>query len=239
MAVVMNVQFSYDESTLYERVVRLPGPERTLFAAACAERLMPLYEWVASVEPCVRPALDLVWSPSATSEQVEQAQMEVEKLVPDEDDEHAPVEVAQCRTHLPPSPTHSGQPARKMPRTLSGQPVNFLRPPTTSCSARLPARATSRMWSRRLRFNLPSAAFAPCCKTSRTPPQLSCGHGLRPTVTHSSSCSSLNRSSTSDTGDLRELGSSAALRGRSAAAEVHRESIGIVDAIARAHRFHR
>jgi len=96
----MNVQFSYDESTLYERVVRLPGPERTLFAAACAERLMPLYEWVASVEPCVRPALDLVWSPSATSEQVEQAQMEVEKLVPDEDDEHAPVEVALVQNAL-------------------------------------------------------------------------------------------------------------------------------------------
>jgi len=87
--------FVYDETVLKERVARLPGPERTLLAAACAERLMPLYEWIASAEAAsVRSALDLAWSASVSAEQAEQAQLEVEELVPDEDDEDAPVDVA-------------------------------------------------------------------------------------------------------------------------------------------------
>lgn len=89
----------YDETVLSERVARLPGPERTLLAAACAERLMPLYEWIAgaggSAEAAnIRSALDLAWSASASAEQAEQAQLEVEELLPDEDDEDAPVDVA-------------------------------------------------------------------------------------------------------------------------------------------------
>lgn len=91
--------FVYDETVLKERVARLPGPERSLLAAACAERLMPLYGWIASAAgsaeaASIRSALDLVWSASASAEQLGHAQLEVEKLVPDEDDEDAPVDVA-------------------------------------------------------------------------------------------------------------------------------------------------
>jgi len=89
----------YDETVLRERVARLSGPERTLLAAAWAERLMPLYEWIASAgdsdeAASIRSALDLVWSASASAEQAERAQLEVEELVPDEDDEAAPADVA-------------------------------------------------------------------------------------------------------------------------------------------------
>lgn len=89
----------YDETVLKERVARLPGPERTLLAAACAERLMPLYEWIVGVgrsaeAASIRLALDLAWSASASAEQMEQAQREVEELVPDEDDEDVRVDVA-------------------------------------------------------------------------------------------------------------------------------------------------
>ncbi len=89
----------YDEAALAARVARLPGAERTLLAAACAERLMPLYEWIAAASggaaaASVRSALDLAWSASTSREQAEQAQLEVEELVPDEDDEDAPVDVA-------------------------------------------------------------------------------------------------------------------------------------------------
>ena len=89
----------YDETALKERVAGLPEAERTLLAAACAERLMPLYEWIAraagSAEAAsIRSALDLAWSASASAQQAEQAQREVEDLVPDEDDEDAHVDVA-------------------------------------------------------------------------------------------------------------------------------------------------
>jgi uncharacterized protein YjaG (DUF416 family) len=89
----------YYETTLRERVAGLGEPERTLLAAACAERLMPLYEWIATATrsaevASVRSALDLAWSGSASAEQAEQAQREVENLAPDEDDEDAPVDVA-------------------------------------------------------------------------------------------------------------------------------------------------
>jgi uncharacterized protein YjaG (DUF416 family) len=95
----------YDETVLKERVVRLPGPERTLLAAACAERLMPLYEWIASAAgsaeaASIRSALDLAWSGSASAEQAAQAQLEIEELVPDEDDEDAPVDVALVQNAL-------------------------------------------------------------------------------------------------------------------------------------------
>jgi len=83
--------FVYDETVLKERVAQLPGSDRTLLAAACAERLMPLYAWIASADAAkVRSALDLVWSGSVSAER----QQEVEELVPHEDDEDAPVEVA-------------------------------------------------------------------------------------------------------------------------------------------------
>lgn len=89
---------AYDETVIRERVTGLPDAERTLLAAACAERLMPLYEWIAggagSAEAAsVRSALDLVWSGNTSSTQAEQAQLTVEELVPDEDDEDAPVDV--------------------------------------------------------------------------------------------------------------------------------------------------
>lgn len=87
--------FVYDETVLKERVAQLPGSDRTLLAAACAERLMPLYGWIASAEAAkVRAALDLAWSSSVSAEQAELAQQEVAELVPDEDDEDAPVDVA-------------------------------------------------------------------------------------------------------------------------------------------------
>ena len=73
-----------DTSIRMERVARLPLPERTLLAAACAERLMPVYGWIARAEAdSVRSALDLAWSASASAEQAEQAQREVEELVPE------------------------------------------------------------------------------------------------------------------------------------------------------------
>lgn len=87
--------FVYDETVLKERVAQLPGSDRTLLAAACAERLMPLCAWIARAEAAkVRAALDLAWSASVSAEQAELAQQEVEELVPDEDDEDAPVDVA-------------------------------------------------------------------------------------------------------------------------------------------------
>lgn len=100
MAVVTGESlFVYDETALRERVAGLPESERTLLAAACAERLMPLYEWIAAVSEggevsSIRSALDLVWSADASAERAAQAQLDVEELVPDEDDEDAPVDVA-------------------------------------------------------------------------------------------------------------------------------------------------
>lgn len=95
--------FAYGETALKERASRLPAPERTLLAAAaaaaCAERLLPLYEWITRAAgtaeaASVRSALDLAWSASASAEQAEQAQLAVEELVPDEDDDDAPADVA-------------------------------------------------------------------------------------------------------------------------------------------------
>jgi uncharacterized protein YjaG (DUF416 family) len=89
----------YDETALKERVAGLPGSERVLLAAACAERLMPLYQSIASAAGSagaagIRSALDLAWSANASAQQAEQAQLEVEDLVPDEGDEDVPVDVA-------------------------------------------------------------------------------------------------------------------------------------------------
>lgn len=89
----------YDEAALKERVDRLPGLARTLLAAACAERLMPLYEWIAgaggSTETVsVRSALDLAWSASVSTQLAEQAQLEIEDLIPDEEDDDSPVDAA-------------------------------------------------------------------------------------------------------------------------------------------------
>lgn len=85
----------YDEAILKARVDALPGPERVLLAAACAERLMPLYERITSAAvsteaATVRTALDLAWSATASAQQAQKAQLAVEDLVPDEDDEDAP-----------------------------------------------------------------------------------------------------------------------------------------------------
>lgn len=85
----------YDETALKQRVAGLPGSQRHLLAAACAEGLMPLYEWIIGAEAVnLRSALDLAWSASGSSAQVAQAQQEVEELVPDEDDEEAATDVA-------------------------------------------------------------------------------------------------------------------------------------------------
>lgn len=95
----------YDETAIRERVAGLPGSERVLLAAACAERLMPLYEWIASAAgsaeaASIRSALDLAWSASVSAKQAEQAQLEVEEPVPDEDDEDAPGDVALVQNAL-------------------------------------------------------------------------------------------------------------------------------------------
>lgn len=95
----------YDEGALSERVAALTGPERVLLAAACAERLMPLYEWIAGAAAVsevgrVRSALDLAWSASASAQQVERAQAEVEELVPDEEDEDRTADVALVQNSI-------------------------------------------------------------------------------------------------------------------------------------------
>lgn len=93
MALVMGgALLEYDEAALNERLARLPEAARVAFAASCAERLVPVYEWAAGSSAdqdvaVVRAALDLGWSASASTDQIEQAQAEVEALVPDEDDE--------------------------------------------------------------------------------------------------------------------------------------------------------
>ncbi len=89
----------YDESALRERVAGLVAPQQALLAACCAERLNPLYAWIVGASgsddaAAVRAALDLAWSTDAPARQVEQAMVEVEQLVPDEDDEHARADVA-------------------------------------------------------------------------------------------------------------------------------------------------
>lgn len=89
----------YDETALRERVAVLLPLRRAALAASCAERLMPLYEWIVGASASddaagIRSALDLAWSADASAQAVEQAQLEVEQLVPDEDDGHAPVDLA-------------------------------------------------------------------------------------------------------------------------------------------------
>lgn len=89
----------YDEAALMESVAVLSGPERVLLAAACAERLIPLYEWIAGAAgskdaASIRSALDLAWSANASAQEAEQVQLKVEELVPDEDDENVPGDVA-------------------------------------------------------------------------------------------------------------------------------------------------
>lgn len=79
----------YDETEIAGRLAALPPAARTLFACACAERLMSAFRWfcerVGSPSyDFVREALNGAWSPGdpvrATGER------EVAELVPDDDD---------------------------------------------------------------------------------------------------------------------------------------------------------
>ncbi len=82
----------YDEVALSDRLAQLSEDAVSVFAACCAERLMPVYKWTASVTAReevahVRSALEIGWSESASPERVQQARADVEALVPDADDE--------------------------------------------------------------------------------------------------------------------------------------------------------
>jgi hypothetical protein len=77
----------------------MPGAIRPVLAAAYAERLMPLYEWISGVAASadvatIRSALELAWSPGGSVQKAKLVQQEVQELIPDEDDECAPADVA-------------------------------------------------------------------------------------------------------------------------------------------------
>jgi uncharacterized protein YjaG (DUF416 family) len=86
----------YDESEVRARLARVARAERTAFAAACAERLYPLYErYALAVEggaPYVlRAVLNKAWDVArgapARDADVLQAQRDAESMVPDESEE--------------------------------------------------------------------------------------------------------------------------------------------------------
>jgi uncharacterized protein YjaG (DUF416 family) len=67
MATVGKRPPKYDEVEISQRLTILPLAARVLFAAACAERLIPIYHWFCTgARQCdfdlVRAALDFVWS---------------------------------------------------------------------------------------------------------------------------------------------------------------------------------
>ncbi len=80
---------SYDESEIGARLVRLERFNRTAFAAACAERLWPLFERYVRVtgegdSVVMRAVLDRVWLAvqGRDAGDLSQAQAEVEAMVP-------------------------------------------------------------------------------------------------------------------------------------------------------------
>jgi len=50
----MQAKLRYDESALLAKLTGLSPRQRTLFAAACAERLVPLYRWSIRQAPAIR-----------------------------------------------------------------------------------------------------------------------------------------------------------------------------------------
>jgi hypothetical protein len=85
----------YDESELVKALSGTPRNARVMFAAACAERLQPLYAWFHETSgqgdpDGLRAALDAAWQAvlePAGSEDLGQWQEAAELLVPDEEDE--------------------------------------------------------------------------------------------------------------------------------------------------------
>lgn len=85
----------YDEQSLVEALTRLPVTSRVMFAASCAERLMPLYRRYqdASDEPNpdqLGAALEAAWGAALgaiPTDRLSAWQIVAEGLVPDEDDE--------------------------------------------------------------------------------------------------------------------------------------------------------
>ena len=85
---------SFDKSNLTTALSRLPTRHRMAFAAACAERLLPLYEQFMSTTKfgdlkVLRDAVDLVWNfikGQGRIEQLRSAQRSVEAVTPNTED---------------------------------------------------------------------------------------------------------------------------------------------------------
>jgi uncharacterized protein (UPF0147 family) len=89
----------YDQNKLRERIHQLPKSHRTIFAAACAERLLPSYSSSNSSGEDFKEAMLLLWNDliddPVPENQLRAAAKRCEKLIQgDEDDQDAPVAVA-------------------------------------------------------------------------------------------------------------------------------------------------
>jgi uncharacterized protein YjaG (DUF416 family) len=84
----------YEEPRLVEALSTLSPGRRTTFAAACAQRLMPVYKWVHARTGRGDPvllddSLSALWEDlkGALSDELDAVRARVEELIPDEDDE--------------------------------------------------------------------------------------------------------------------------------------------------------
>lgn len=121
---------SYNEPQLVGKLTKLPLVARALFAAACAERLLPMYAWschrTGRGDPkALERALTALWAhlENNGSEALEPHREIAEELVPDEDDswvdecayaQHAAAAVAYAiRSWLTAEPKEAGWAARQ------------------------------------------------------------------------------------------------------------------------------
>jgi len=123
----------YDEADLVRRLAAMPKPARVMFAAACAERLQPLYQRFHDLTGQGDPdslaaTLEAVWRVVLAGQDQEglaQRQGLAEELVPDEDDDswtpesaygqHGAAAVAYAvRTWLADNPAEAGWAARQV-----------------------------------------------------------------------------------------------------------------------------
>jgi hypothetical protein len=122
----------YDEAELVRRLTQVPRPARVMFAAACAERLLPLYrrfhDLTSQGDPdALAATLDAVWRVALAGmdqEGLARRQEMAESLVPDEDDswtpesaygQHGAAAVAYAvRTWLADNPAEAGWAARQV-----------------------------------------------------------------------------------------------------------------------------